>query len=79
MHNAQCTMHNDDVTVLDTAHQMLEKLALWVQTQETDKLSVQNLKHATGILKDIRDILKTDAPNEPVEIKVQIGKEEFAE
>ena len=61
------------------AQQILDRLDTWVHDQETGSLSVQNLKHATGILKDIRDILKTDAPDEPVEIKVQIGKEEFAQ
>lgn len=62
-----------------TAEEILGKLSAWVKNQSEDALSVQNLKHATGILKDIRDILKTDAPDEPVEIKVQIGKEEFAD
>ena len=63
---------------METAKEILEKLAAWVQAQEADKLSVQNLKHATGVLKDLREILKSDMPDKPVEIIVQIGDEEYA-
>lgn len=62
-----------------TADEILHKLGAWAQSQEPDKLSVQNLKHATGVLKDIREILKSDTPYAPVEIKVEIGKNEYAE
>ncbi len=62
-----------------TAEEILGKLEAWVQTQEGDKLSVQNLKHATGVLKDIREILKSDTPDQPVTVKVEIGKDEYAD
>ena len=64
---------------IQTAQEILQKLAAWVKAQEADKLSVQNLKHATGVLKDLREILKSDMPDKPVEIIVQIGDEEYAQ
>lgn len=65
--------------VQGTAQEILDKLAMWVTGQETGSLSVQNLKHATAVLKDLREILNSDAPDKPVEIKVEIGNGEYAE
>lgn len=61
------------------AGQILNRLESWVQDQEAGSLSVQNLKHATGILKDIRDILKTDAPDQPVEITVRMENDGYGD
>ena len=65
--------------VQGVAQEILDKLACWVDGEQESTVSLQNLKHATSVLKDLREILKSDMPDKPVEIIVQIGDGEYAQ